>query len=70
MKCIVINIINFYQTFISPMFGKHCRHIPSCSEYAKSSILKKGVCIGLIMSLLRIIKCNPFSKQAYYDPVK
>ena len=70
MKFIFINIINVYQKNLSPVFGRHCRYSPSCSEYAKTSILKKGLFYGIGASCLRILSCNPWSKKKIYDPVK
>lgn len=71
MKNILIKSISFYQQTISPdhsMFGKHrypygfCKYYPSCSEYAKQSLKKKGVIAGVFLAFWRIIRCNPFSQ--------
>jgi len=68
MKKILIALIRFYQFFISTalknIFGvsKMCRFSPTCSEYAKLTINKEGVFVGLRKSALRILKCQPFSK--------
>ncbi|MGA1862165.1 membrane protein insertion efficiency factor YidD [Deferribacter thermophilus] len=51
------------------MFGRNCRYYPSCSQYAKEAIVKKGILKGLLLSGWRILRCNPFSKGGY-DPVK
>jgi hypothetical protein len=66
---LLISIIDFYKIAISPYFGRNCRFYPSCSEYAKESIIKKGVLKGIFFTIVRIIRCNPFSKGGY-DPVK
>ncbi len=76
MKTIIILLINIYQKTLSPDHGifrarypyGFCRFYPSCSEYAKQAVVKKGFVIGMLMSVKRIIKCNPFAKPEV-DPV-
>ena len=65
MKKIFIKLINFYQKNISPYLkikGIHCKYYPSCSEYMKQAINKYGCIKGIILGLIRLLKCNPFSK--------
>ena len=72
MKNFFIKVIEFYQRYISPFFhqiGVRCKFYPTCSEYTKSAILKYGVFKGLRLGVIRILKCNPFSKGGY-DPLK
>jgi len=53
MKKILILTINFYQGFMSSTLKnilglqKMCRYSPTCSEYTKIQIDKKGVFRGL-----------------------
>ncbi len=65
---ITICLIRFYQVFISPLLGDNCRFYPSCSSYAIKSISRFGFSRGLILSLLRIIKCGPWNSGGF-DPV-
>ncbi len=60
MKNLIISAINFYQKFISPFFPQSCRFYPTCSQYAKESIIKYGIIKGILKSIKRIFKCNPF----------
>ena len=71
MKKIFINLINFYQKNISKLKNKNirCKFYPTCSEYTKQAIEKYGVFKGCILGIVRILKCNPFSKGGY-DPLK
>ena len=62
MKKLCLKMIEFYQKRISPMFPKRCKYIPTCSEYTKQAIIKYGVFKGSFKGLLRILRCNPFSK--------
>lgn len=59
---IVIYIIKLYQKFLSPFLGKNCKYYPTCSEYTKQAVDKYGIIKGSILGIIRILKCNPFSK--------
>ncbi len=73
MKKTLILLIKIYQKTISPDHGFFrvffprgvCRFFPSCSEYAIEAIRKKGSFYGLILAILRIIRCNPFSRGGW-----
>lgn len=67
IKNILIGIINIYQR-IPGQFHGYCKHVPSCSEYAKEAIKEYGIAKGSIMGIKRILKCNPFGTYGY-DPV-
>jgi len=73
MKRITIFFLKIYKLFISPalayLFGKGCRFVPTCSDYAMESIKKYGVIKGGELSLKRISKCHPFNHSPYLDPV-
>ena len=69
LKYISIGLINFYQKRISPLFGHRCKYYPSCSEYTEQAIEKYGFFKGTGRGIIRILKCNPFSKGGY-DPLK
>ncbi|MEI6241914.1 MAG: membrane protein insertion efficiency factor YidD [Chlamydiota bacterium] len=68
MKKVICFFIQCYQWTISPLLGNCCRFYPTCSEYAKESIQKHGVCKGIFRSCKRICKCHPFHPGGY-DPV-
>ncbi len=61
-------LIKLYQNFISPLLPSTCRYSPTCSEYSKQSLVKFGLIKGSILSIKRIIKCNPWGGSGY-DPV-
>lgn len=61
MRKIIVCLLRFYQLAISPFFsGNCCRFEPSCSQYALDAIQKDGVLKGLLKTICRILKCNPF----------
>lgn len=69
IKKLMIILIKFYRKNISPMTAPKCKYFPTCSQYAIEAIEKHGALRGGIMSCLRILRCNPFSKGGF-DPVK
>ncbi len=66
----LISIIKFYQFFISPLFPNSCRFNPSCSSYCIESLKTHGIIKGLYLSILRILKCNPWFQIKKEEKVK
>ena len=64
----LILIIKFYQKLISPLLPATCRFTPTCSEYSKICLIKFGIIKGSVLSLKRILKCNPWGGKGF-DPV-
>lgn len=69
MKYVFMIFIRLYQKIISPFLPPSCRFIPSCSEYSYQALEKYGALKGTILSIWRLLRCNPFNKGGY-DPVK
>ena len=69
MKHLLLKIIRFYQKHISPAFPARCRFRPTCSAYAYEAINKYGFLKGGWLALKRFLRCHPFSKADWYDPV-
>ena len=67
MKDILIWLIRFYQK-IPGSWHNCCRHIPTCSNYGILAIKRYGAIKGSILTILRILKCNPWGSFGY-DPV-
>lgn len=69
MKKICIALIKFYRKYLSSLKGAGCcRFTPTCSEYALLAYEKYGFFKGTVLTVWRILRCNPFSKGGY-DPV-
>ena len=68
MKKIFLNIIRFYQKFISPINPGKCRFYPTCSSYTYQAIEEYGVLYGVYLGIKRILRCQPFCEGGY-DPV-
>ena len=65
----LISLIRFYQKVLYPLkWSTDCIYTPTCSEYAVQAISKYGIIKGILLSVWRILRCNPFSKGGY-DPV-
>ena len=69
MKNFFIFLIKFYRKHLSHL-KRHgtCIFYPTCSEYAIQAYEKYGFLKGTLLTLWRIIRCNPFSRGGY-DPV-
>lgn len=68
MKRVLLALIRFYRTSISPNTRPRCRFVPTCSQYAVTAIERYGALRGGWMAFYRILRCNPFNKGGY-DPV-
>ena len=65
-----IKSIELYQATLSPDHGPlkslnphgYCRHHPTCSEYGKQVIGQRGVIVGSLLVLKRLLTCHPWAK--------
>ena len=44
-------LVKLYRYTLSPLIGFHCRHLPTCSDYADQSIERHGLWAGGWMTL-------------------
>ncbi len=68
MKKLVLALLRGYKKYISPSLGNNCRFLPTCSEYAMEAVERHGIVKGGLLSIWRILRCNPFGRRGY-DPV-
>ncbi|KAB2928124.1 MAG: membrane protein insertion efficiency factor YidD [Dechloromonas sp.] len=68
MKSLLIGLIRVYQYAISPLMGRSCRYVPTCSEYTVDAIRKYGAIKGGWLGAKRIGRCHPWHPGGY-DPV-
>ncbi len=61
MKFILISLVKFYQRHISPHFPARCKYYPTCSRYAIDALEKHGAFKGFLLTVWRLLRCNPFS---------
>ncbi len=68
MRRLLIKLISFYQMAISPRKPASCKYIPTCSQYGIEAIQRFGALKGSLLTIWRILRCNPWSRGGY-DPV-
>lgn len=65
---VLVLIVRLYQVTLSPLVGRQCRYLPTCSQYCIEALRRHGAVVGGLLGLRRILRCHPFSKGGY-DPV-
>lgn len=70
ISAIIIAVVRIYQYTISPLLGKNCRFLPTCSEYAIEVIKSHGPFKGSYLAFKRILKCHPFHEGGIDKPPK
>jgi putative membrane protein insertion efficiency factor len=68
MSWLLIQLIRFYQRFLSPLIPPSCIYKPTCSQYTLEAIRKHGALRGTYLGVRRILRCHPWA-QGGYDPV-
>ena len=63
-----IGLIRLYRLTLSPLLGRQCRYLPTCSHYAEEAITRFGFWAGFWMGLARFQRCGPFGASGF-DPV-
>jgi putative membrane protein insertion efficiency factor len=53
-------LVKVYRYTLSPLVGFHCRHLPTCSDYADQALERFGLWVGGWMTLARLCRCHPF----------
>ncbi|HSD93205.1 MAG TPA: membrane protein insertion efficiency factor YidD [Methyloceanibacter sp.] len=67
-KAVLLAPIMAYRYTLSALVGAHCRHLPTCSDYAREAIDKNGAWKGGWLALARLCRCHPWGSQGF-DPV-
>jgi putative membrane protein insertion efficiency factor len=66
-RCLLL-LLAFYQRFVGPLLGPHCRFYPSCSSYAVQAVSAHGALRGSWLAVRRLGRCHPFHPGGL-DPV-
>lgn len=61
-------LVRAYQLLVSPLLPPTCRFYPSCSEYAREALLRRGLLRGGLMALRRLLSCHPFHPGGFDPP--
>ena len=68
MKKAILFLIKLYRKYLSPMKTTKCPYYPTCSTYGMIAVTHHGAIKGSVLTLWRILRCNPVSHGGY-DPV-
>lgn len=65
---LVLIPIYVYRYTLSPLIGRDCRFLPTCSQYTIEAIRTHGVWSGIMLGIRRIGCCHPWGGGGH-DPV-
>lgn len=73
---IAVHTIRLYQRTLSPDTGWFsyrypygaCRFTPTCSTYTLQAIERRGVLLGTLLGMRRVLRCHPWQAGGF-DPV-
>ncbi len=65
---LLLALIRLYQLTLSAFIGRHCRHLPTCSQYAREAIRRHGAWAGFWLGFFRVLRCHPLGTHGL-DPV-
>ena len=60
MKTVLVWLLLAYKRWLSPWLPRACRFSPTCSEYSRLAILKFGPGKGMVLTISRLLRCQPF----------
>jgi putative membrane protein insertion efficiency factor len=65
---LVVALLAGYKLLISPFVPPCCRFVPTCSDYARLTLMEHGLLRGTGLALLRLARCHPFHPGGYDPP--
>ena len=57
-----------YKLTLSPLIGRHCRYLPTCSDYAAAVLVEHGPLRGGWLAARRVLSCHPWGGSGYDPP--
>ena len=57
-----------YKLTLSPLIGRHCRYLPTCSDFAAQALIEHGPWRGGWLAARRLCSCHPFGGSGYDPP--
>lgn len=67
-RAALLLLIAAYQRVAPPHVRGACRHLPTCSHYAREAVMRYGALRGAGFAVRRLLRCHPFGSHGY-DPV-
>lgn len=58
-RLIGTGLVRAYQLTLSGFLGNHCRHMPTCSEYAYEAVARHRLLRGGLLAAWRVSRCLP-----------
>lgn len=68
VKSAMISFIKAYKKELSPLIPPACRFLPTCSVYGVDAIEKFGPTKGAVLTVWRLMRCNPFAGYGVDHP--
>lgn len=65
---LLVLLVRVYQLVLSPWIGGGCRFTPTCSNYAIEALERYGALRGSVLTVHRILRCNPWGGHGYDPP--
>ncbi|MFO1184067.1 MAG: membrane protein insertion efficiency factor YidD [Bauldia sp.] len=62
-----VGLIRLYRLTLSPLVGRNCRYLPTCSEYTEDAIRRFGLWAGVWVGIARLQRCGPGGASGF-DP--
>ena len=57
-----------YKLTLSPLIGRQCRYLPTCSDYAAQALIDHGPWRGGYFAARRLCRCHPWGGQGFDPP--
>jgi uncharacterized protein len=64
----VMGALRAYKLTLSPLIGRQCRFLPTCSEYAAQALISHGPWRGSLLAGYRLCRCHPWGGSGYDPP--
>jgi uncharacterized protein len=68
LSAVLIALVRVYQWTLSPILGRQCRFLPTCSHYFIGAVQRYGSIRGTWRGLRRIGRCHPWNRGPMFDP--
>ena len=65
---VALGAVTTYQRLVAPLLPPSCRFAPTCSEYARISLVEHGLVRGIGLAAWRLLRCHPFHPGGYDPP--
>lgn len=68
MNRLLVAVLDLYRLLARPFLPPACRFYPSCGDYAREAVLRRGAFAGSWLAVKRVARCHPFHPGGL-DPV-